>query len=148
MGIGHVSSRDVRNLKGKIIMKLQTLGTCAALSAALFAVAGCDRAGRDDMAANGTQYPRNVDQPASAQTPTTPMGQVAQAGDDTATTAKVKAALAADSSVNGSNVSVETNSGKVILTGALPPAQIERAVQIARGVDGVRDVDNRLAATG
>lgn len=129
-------------------MKLHTLGTCAALTAALFAVAGCDRAGRDDVADNSTTYPRNVDRPVNAETPATATGQLAQAGDDTATTAKVKAALAADSSVNGSNVSVETNGGKVILTGALPPAQIERALQIARAVDGVRDVDNRLAPTG
>jgi len=132
------------------MMKLKTLGTSAALTAALFAAAGCDRAGRDDVASS--DYPRNMDRPANNTAtpapPTSPMGQAAQAGDDTATTAKVKAALAADSAVNGSNVSVETNAGKVILTGALPQSQIERALQIARGVDGVRDVDNRLAATG
>jgi hyperosmotically inducible protein len=136
-------------------MKFRTIGTVGVLAASLLAVAGCDRAGRDETAASDTQYPRNMDRPSAAPgaggmspSPTTPMGQVAQAGEDTTTTAKVKAALAADSAVNGSNVSVETNSGKVILTGALPAAQIERAVQIARGVDGVRDVDNRLAATG
>jgi len=72
---------------------------------------------------------------------------VAQAIDDTAITAKVKAALVAADSAAGASIDVETNQGKVTLTGKLPEReQINRAVRIAASVEGVKGVDNHLVA--
>ena len=71
---------------------------------------------------------------------------------DTAITAKIKAAQAADTTVRATRIDVETdNNGVVTLSGtARSQAEIDRATQIARGVDGVTSVHNRmtLASTG
>lgn len=71
---------------------------------------------------------------------------------DTAITTKIKAAQAADSTVRATQIDVETdNNGVVTLSGeARSQAEIDRAVQIARGVEGVKSVRNnmRLASTG
>jgi hyperosmotically inducible protein len=65
---------------------------------------------------------------------------------DSAITAKIKAAQAADSTVRATQIDVETdNNGVVTLSGtARSQAEIDRAVQIARGVDGVTSVNNRM----
>jgi osmotically-inducible protein OsmY len=78
------------------------------------------------------------------------LGRVAgRAGDaigDAALTAKVKAALLADADVKGMQIDVDTKNGAVTLTGTLERrANAERAEQIARRIEGVRSVDNRLA---
>jgi hyperosmotically inducible periplasmic protein len=71
---------------------------------------------------------------------------VGQKVDDAAITAKVKAALLAAENVNGTHISVETNSGRVVLSGMVPDqGQIDRAVATARNIDGVVDVESRLA---
>lgn len=75
-----------------------------------------------------------------------PAGQAGQALDDSGITAKVKAELAADKEVSGLQITVDTEHGKVTLSGSVPAAQIARAEQIARGVQGVREVDNQLKA--
>ncbi|MCC6534767.1 MAG: BON domain-containing protein [Burkholderiales bacterium] len=87
-------------------------------------------------------------------------GQVAQAAregsrdagrvlGDAALTAKVKTALLADKEVNGSDIDVDTKLGVVTLRGRLSDqAQIERALAVARAVDGVKSVDNQLSAAG
>lgn len=72
--------------------------------------------------------------------------RVGQAVDDTAITTKVKTELLAEKDVNGTAISVDTKNGQVTLTGTVPPAQIARAEQIARKVDGVREVVNQLKA--
>ncbi len=78
---------------------------------------------------------------APANGPTT----VGQKVDDAAITAKVKAALLASNDVSGTAISVETNAGRVVLSGQVKDqAQIDRAVATARNVDGVVDVENRL----
>lgn len=66
--------------------------------------------------------------------------------DDGITTTKVKAALLADSAVKGTAIDVETREGVVQLSGFVDSqAQIDRALQLARGVDGVQKVDNGLS---
>lgn len=68
-----------------------------------------------------------------------------QAVDDAAITAKVKSALVADDMVKGLSVNVDTSSGVVKLTGTVSSqAQIDRAVEVAKRVDGVLNVDNNL----
>jgi hyperosmotically inducible protein len=69
--------------------------------------------------------------------------------DDAAVTAKVKAALMAESGVDGTKINVDTTNGRVTLKGEVPSkTMIDRAVQVAKGVEGVKDVDNRLSAAG
>lgn len=65
--------------------------------------------------------------------------------DDTAILAKAKAALVNDPVVSGMAINVEVNRGVVQLNGAVN-AEVEKrkAEEIARGVDGVRGVENNL----
>ncbi|PWB80874.1 MAG: transporter [Candidatus Methylomirabilota bacterium] len=65
--------------------------------------------------------------------------------DDTAITAKVKTSLLGDPLVSGFAISVETFRGRVILSGFVnSQTQIDRAVALARGVSGVREVQSAL----
>jgi hyperosmotically inducible periplasmic protein len=71
---------------------------------------------------------------------------IGQKMDDAAISAKVKAALLATENVNGTDISVQTSGGRVILSGQVPSqAQIDRAVATARTIEGVVDVESRLA---
>ena len=65
---------------------------------------------------------------------------------DSAITAKIKAAQAADSTVRATRINVETdNNGVVTLTGnARNQAEIDRAVELAKGVQGVTSVTNNM----
>ncbi len=57
----------------------------------------------------------------------------------------MKAALVAEKDVSGMSINVDTKQGKVTLTGKVPdPSQAERAIQVARGVEGVKAVENKL----
>jgi hyperosmotically inducible protein len=68
-----------------------------------------------------------------------------QALDDTVITAKVKTALAADSTVAAHNVNVETRGGVVQLAGFVDDsAQKSQATEVARRISGVKQVDNQL----
>jgi hyperosmotically inducible protein len=63
-----------------------------------------------------------------------------------ALTAKVKGALLAAPDVKGLQIDVDSRNGVVTLTGTLDSGTaVERAQAIARGVDGVRSVESRLA---
>lgn len=60
-------------------------------------------------------------------------------------TARAKIALAADSRVEGHQVSVETNKGVVALRGKVDNAQAKKvAKEIVQVMDGVKRVDNEL----
>ncbi len=65
--------------------------------------------------------------------------------DDTVITTKVKALYVDDKAVNALNVNVETFKGTVQLSGfANNQTEINRAVEIARGVKGVSSVKNDI----
>lgn len=65
---------------------------------------------------------------------------------DPAITARVKTALLADEEVKGLQIDVDTDEGRVTLKGTVTTdAQAKRAVEVARGVDGVREIVNRLS---
>ncbi len=68
---------------------------------------------------------------------------------DSAITAKVKAAQANDSTVRATSIKVETdNNGVVTLSGnARSQAEIDRAVELAKGVQGVTSVTNNMTLT-
>jgi osmotically-inducible protein OsmY len=65
--------------------------------------------------------------------------------DDTAIHTKVKAALVNDPVVSGTAINVDVERGVVVLTGAVN-GNVEKikAEDIARGVNGVRSVENNL----
>jgi osmotically-inducible protein OsmY len=63
--------------------------------------------------------------------------------DDSVITTKVKAALADDPQVKATEVNVETFKGTVQLSGFVAsPESAQRAVELARKVNGVKDVKN------
>jgi hyperosmotically inducible protein len=144
---------------------MSTLSSAAIASAIVLALAGCD-AGRDDTrkadvnkpattagttspsTASGTTPPATTSSssPSSnsgaAGKPSTTVGQKV---DDTAITSKVKTALMADDEIKGMNINVDTKGGEVKLTGNVQSdAQAKKAMEIARGVDGVTGVQNNL----
>lgn len=66
--------------------------------------------------------------------------------DDSIVTAKVKTALLSDKSVKSSDIAVMTSRGQVQLSGFVDSQpQIDRAVEITRAVEGVKDVDNKMS---
>lgn len=108
-------------------------------SPALFALFGIALGGLVAVSGCARNEPEEPAATASADSST-----AGQAIDDATITAKVKAALASEAQVNGTDISVTTNQGQVTLTGAVPQPQIKRAEQIARSIEGVREVDNKL----
>jgi osmotically-inducible protein OsmY len=65
--------------------------------------------------------------------------------DDTAIHTKVKAALVNDPVVSGTAINVDVERGVVVLTGAVNgDVEKTKAEDIARGVNGVRTVENHL----
>lgn len=70
---------------------------------------------------------------------------VGQYVDDSTITAKVKAKHAEDKTVSAMRVNVETRQGVVVLSGeARTEGEIERAVVLAKQVEGVKDVSNMI----
>ncbi|MEO8164658.1 MAG: BON domain-containing protein [Betaproteobacteria bacterium] len=71
-----------------------------------------------------------------------------RAGDkvhDAAITAKVKTAMIAEPGLKALQIDVDTTNGVVTLSGSVDsPQNLERATQVAQGVDGVKSVDNKL----
>ena len=105
---------------------------------ALFA--GCEKQAATTDSATGTT---------TTAAPAASAGQIAKQAEDrvadAATTAKVKTALLADPDVKALRIDVDTRDGVVTLSGTVMNASnIERAATIAKGIDGVKSVDNRL----
>jgi hyperosmotically inducible protein len=72
--------------------------------------------------------------------------EVGEALDDATITAKVKAALLQAPDVKGLDVGVETDKAVVQLSGFVASqAQIDKAVEVAKGVHGVREVQNKMS---
>ncbi len=62
------------------------------------------------------------------------------------TTGRVKAALLADPNVKSLDIAVVTRSDEVLLTGFVDSkTQMDRAIEIARGIEGVRLVSNEMS---
>lgn len=65
--------------------------------------------------------------------------------DDATITARVKTALLNDPQVAGTRIDVDTNLGVVTMSGVVRSRDEEqRAIQVARGVSGVKDVRSTL----
>ena len=66
--------------------------------------------------------------------------------DDGITTSKVRAALLADTNVRSFDIGVVTRQDEVLLSGFVDnKVQMERAIEIAKGVPGVRLVSNEMS---
>jgi hyperosmotically inducible protein len=73
---------------------------------------------------------------------------VASTATDAVITTKINAALAADDQLKATRIDVDTRDGRVVLTGLAPDdTSRERATMLARAVEGVVDVENRLNVT-
>jgi len=65
--------------------------------------------------------------------------------DDTVITTKVKAAVLKDPRLNSAEINVETFKGRVQLSGFVATqADIDRAVEVTRHVEGVQSVSNAM----
>ncbi|ECG8588533.1 molecular chaperone OsmY [Salmonella enterica subsp. salamae] len=90
-----------------------------------------------DKAQNGTET--------AGQKVDSSMNKVGNFMDDSAITAKVKAALVDHDNIKSTDISVETNKNVVTLTGFVESqAQAEEAVKVAKGVEGVTSVSDKL----
>ncbi len=66
--------------------------------------------------------------------------------DDSVITAQVKSALLADASIKSVDISVATRKGEVQLSGFVNnQGQIDRAVEVARAIEGVTQVSNDMS---
>lgn len=66
--------------------------------------------------------------------------------DDVVVTTKVKAALLADASIKSADITVVTRKGEVQLSGFVDnQGQIDRAIAVARGIEGVAAVSNQMS---
>jgi len=66
--------------------------------------------------------------------------------DDSVVTTQVKAALLADTSIKGLDISVNTRKGEVQLSGFVDnQGQIDRAVEVTHGIEGVTQVGNQMS---
>ena len=69
--------------------------------------------------------------------------------DDAVITAKVKAAVLAEPSLKSAEINVETSKGRVQLAGFVRSrADINKAVEVAKGVKGVKSVKNDMILKG
>ena len=76
---------------------------------------------------------------------TSAMSKAGEAVGDAAITGKVKTALLADADVKGLRIDVDTKDNVVTLNGtADTKANADKAVTIAKGIDGVKSVSNNL----
>ncbi len=118
------------------------LGLCALPLAAALMLPACQRA--DDTAARDqSTAPSGSGSSGESSGASSTIDKATSS--DTVITAKVKAALAKDKKVSVSDISVETSQGEVILSGFVDsPAQMDQAMKIAKNVEGVSKVTNKM----
>jgi hyperosmotically inducible periplasmic protein len=88
----------------------------------------------------------NKPEEATLARPTTTVGTEI---DDSVVTTRVKSALLADANVKSFDIKVETRKGEVQLSGFVDnQAQIDRAISVARTVEGVKSVDSKVTLKG
>lgn len=112
-------------------------------AASLAAVAGCEKTTttRTDGAGTTTTTTTISATPAAS----VALGKAGEAAIDSAITVKVKTALLADPDIKSLKIDVDTNDGVVTLNGTVPSAaNATRAATVAKGIDGVKSVQNRL----
>jgi len=77
--------------------------------------------------------------------PGQPKQSVGEYASDALITTKVKAAFVAEKDLSALEIAVETRDGVVRLSGEVDTAgQSEAATRVARGIEGVKDVENLI----
>jgi hyperosmotically inducible periplasmic protein len=118
-----------------------TLAIVAALVAAL-GLTACEQRNRADSVSSP---PAASKAPSTSQSMAATSEKVAAAVDDTALTAKVKAALLAEPGLKSLQINVETKNAEVVLSGFVDSdASRERAKQVASNISGVATVVDQL----
>jgi len=86
---------------------------------------------------------KNIDSKVSVKDAATTVGNKI---DDGIVTAKVKTALLADANVKSLDIAVLTRKGEVQLSGFVDnQSQIDRAIEVVHGIEGVRSVSNEMS---
>jgi osmotically-inducible protein OsmY len=100
---------------------------------------------RKQMKTSDASKPAKEKSTASASKKESPGGYV----DDAVITAKVKAAVLGEPSLKSAEINVETSKGRVQLSGFVRSrADINKAVEVAKGVTGVKSVMNDMIVKG
>ena len=130
---------DFRSIPGRAFLLTLLLST---------AVVGCGKRGAGDEAV-GSASSGTSTSGSTGTAESTGSGAAASAGaaiDDSVITTKLKTAFVADTTLKGSDISVETRNGEVLLTGSVATAaQKDHAAKIAQAINGVKNVNNKLA---
>ncbi|HEX3632096.1 MAG TPA: BON domain-containing protein [Casimicrobiaceae bacterium] len=114
-----------------------------ALASSLLLVAGCGPQGTSTGTTVGQKMDRAADK--VADTTANASAKVATAADDTAITAKVKAALIAEPGLKSTAIDVDTKDATVTLSGTVASNELrDRAKQIASSTNGVKNVVDNL----
>jgi len=133
-----------KQLKAQILSK--PTGMKTKISKTLMAVMlGSALASGSAFAANETTNKVESTADSAGQKIDSSMNKVGNFMDDSAITAKVKAALVDHENIKSTDISVETNKKVVTLSGFVESqAQAEEAVKVAKGVEGVDSVSDKL----
>lgn len=120
---------------------LKPLVVATALASSLLLVSGCGQQGTNSTV--GQKMDRTADK--VADTTSNASAKVAMAADDTAITAKVKAALIAEPGLKSTEINVDTKEATVTLSGTVASNEMrDRAKQIASSTSGVKNVVDNL----
>jgi len=114
-----------------------------ALASSLLLVVGCGQQGSGTGTTVGQKMDRAADK--VADTTANASAKVATATDDTAITAKVKAALIAEPGLKSTDINVDTKEATVTLSGTVASNELrDKAKQIASSTNGVKNVVDYL----
>ena len=124
----------------------------AALAAATLATVGCEQRSADTVgrsvgeATKMQTQPQVVDSSRAGDKVTAATDKIATTADDSAITAKVKAAILAEPGLKSLEISVDTKNATVTLSGNVDSNMLrDRAKQIAMATEGVRSVVDNLS---
>jgi hyperosmotically inducible periplasmic protein len=113
----------------------------AALAAAAVVTVGCEQRSADSVGRSVGQSAENM----QAKTDQV-MNKAGVVADDSAITAKVKAAILAEPGLKSLQINVDTKDATVTLSGNVDSDMLrDRAKQIAMSTEGVRDVVDNLS---
>lgn len=142
-------------LKESIMKNVSRIAAITLVSSLALLAVGCDRSDKEPAAntTDNTTEQKYDNAVAETKQEARDLGntlerkadQAGQAIDDVAITTSIKGKYLADDTLKGLDISVETDKGVVKLTGSVQSeAAREHATAIAKGVDGVVNVNNEL----
>lgn len=128
---------------------LMMAAVLAVMTAGCKQEAGSDQVGQQKSSDQSAMPPTAKDNTQGVPGQTPGMQSPTAMVDDSALTAKVKAAIVAEPELSALDIKVDTANGVVTLTGTIDtPQKLDRATQVVQAVDGVKTVDNKLSLKG